>query len=65
MNDLKLENAQLRQALYELMLYHLDVKTGWVESAEVRNARRMLGDTSKEKERIQHGYGTWVWETNH
>lgn len=58
-----LEIAQLRQALYELMLYHLDVKTGWVDTAEVRNARKILGDTSKEMQRIKSGY-EWAWETD-
>jgi len=54
------EIAQLRQALYELMLYHLDIKTGWVDTREVNNAREVLGDTSKEKQRIQDGY-EWSW----
>ena len=56
-----LENAQLRQALYELMLYHLDIKTGWVDTKEVRNARRLLGNTSKEQQRIREGY-EWPWD---
>jgi hypothetical protein len=57
------ERDQLRQALYELMLYHLDVKTGWTETKEVINARRVLGDTSREKKRIQNGY-EWPWDTD-
>lgn len=52
---------KLRQALYELMLYHLDTKTGWVDTKEVLNARKLLGDTSREKERIKCGY-EWEWE---
>lgn len=44
------EIAQLRQTLYELMLYHLDVKTGWVDTPEVCKAREVLGNVDKEKE---------------
>lgn len=37
------ETASLRKALYGLMLYHLEVKTGWTETPEVAAARKALG----------------------